>query len=165
VSKEEILETLPGIHEPGDDDPFRNFPGRAHASPLAARLARAAFHWQIQPVDAVRALSLHGHRFTVDSVVEWMMGHRTLAPWEARSLSRLVRRLEHPESEEHVRGWWRTVREYQAWELAAYERREARRTGQQMKGSAKSFDGASALSMSQPTTILTVPSNNKEAQT
>ncbi len=161
MTKEEILEAIPGTYDSGDGDPFRLFPGPSMSSPLAARLARVAFHWQIQPMDAVRALAPGGHRFTYESVVLWMLGERTLAPWEARSLGRLVRMLEHPESEEHVRAWWRTVREYLAWELAAYERREAWQQ-RRVKESVEPGEAVPVPASSHPPTMFPHPSCNKE---
>ena len=127
MSKEEVLETLPGAYDPGDGNPFRFFPGPSTANCLAARLSRAAFYWQIHPVDAVRALAKDGHRITDAHLLLWMRGEETLRPWEKHSIADLVHRLEQPESEDQVRDWWATTRANLARELEAFERRETRR--------------------------------------
>ncbi len=111
MTLDEICERMPRARGADDGDPFRLFPNDSTCDPLAGRLARAAFYWQIQPVDAVRALAAGGHRFTFESIILWLLGERVLSTWESRTLGRLVHLLEHPESEEQVRGWWRRVRE------------------------------------------------------
>lgn len=127
MSKEDVLRTLPGVYDPGDGNPYRLFPGPPTNHPLAARLCRAGFYWQTQPIDAVRALAKDGLRVTDSALVLWMRQESPLWPSMVRSITRLVRMLEQPESEEQVQAWWKTTREYLAQELERWERREARR--------------------------------------